>query len=54
MSSLFARNLVWPTDSSPETYSTVHGYTIPGKVEKLEETFDGKEESSEEKMPWDD
>jgi hypothetical protein len=37
-----------------ETYSTVHGYTVPGKVEKLEEVFDGKEEASEEKMPWDD
>ena len=37
-----------------ETYSTVHGYTVPGKVEKLEETFNGKEETSEEKMPWDD
>jgi len=37
-----------------ETYSIVHGYTVPGKVEKLEETFNGKEETSEEKMPWDD
>ena len=37
-----------------ETYSTVHGYTVPGKVEKLEETFDGKEEVDEEKMPWED